>query len=84
MSEEGYDFFLMDNTRLCLPVDGNEPVERLKIIIHGEQNPREGGASADAQKRTLQHFGGEMVFELGSGMKWRGMCRCLGGNLFKR
>lgn len=32
-------FFLMDNTRICLPAYGNEPIERLKIIIYKELNP---------------------------------------------
>lgn len=32
-------FFLMDNTRICLPAYGNEPIERLKIIIDKELNP---------------------------------------------
>lgn len=55
-------FFLMDNSRVCLPAEGNEPVERLKIIIQREQNPGEGGAWVEVQEGMLQYLGGETVF----------------------
>ena len=52
----------MHSSRVCLPADGSDPVERLKIIIHKEQNPWEVGAwAAEHKRRMLGYFRWEMV-----------------------
>lgn len=64
-------FFLMDNSKVCLPAEGNEPVERLKIIIQREQNPGEGGVWVECRRGCYSIWGERWCLHPGSERKWR-------------